>query len=580
MEDQPEAGRIYPLTPDAKAELLGKTKLPLLDPLNYFNDYGHKKILARVRSIEKRLHPILYKNKNLSGAAKESIRGMFHPLACTAFYQWFLIKDVGPWLIKYENSWCHCNELKFAHKMMFAERHSEGEGIFRSLTLPKPYFHLFYNLVNWFFILFLKGKRSIWVTGLAHGMLDLINNIKIKDPDAKILILSKTSNRESFVRYIKQLLDVVIYKNNIINIISTSYSRNRPSKDLDRLLRIIRDPVILNVLDTFYFLLGDAIFYTESMLDSTTDFIARTKPLAYLSYNMRWLEPAVVGEATKRNDFKSILISHGSHSYYGGKSAEYEHKELAQGLLTSFLATDVVVQSKSAERTSLELMPNLSRLPFQPMMWGYKNVQEKVSHNDQIRTILHAGTVKYLGQRPWIYETSNEFIQGLRILIDAVSHLKNTRLVIRARPNIECSIDSLTKLLPFTNNCEIQSSGNFLDDLTNADLLISYSSTTIEEALYARKPVGLFGGSDRYRHLPGSAEPPTINNRSAVYHLSENNLVTLLNSILDVHASKPLTDDELQNYTWSRNIPGREEFINTILNLNKEAFYEKKHQLH
>ena len=57
-------------------------------------------------------------------------------------------------------------------------------------------------------------------------------------------------------------------------------------------------------------------------------------------------------------------------------------------------------------------------------------------------------------------------------------------------------ISSLKKLLPSSKNSQIKIGGNFKDDLSNADMLVSFSSTTIEEALYARKPVALFGGSN------------------------------------------------------------------------------------
>jgi hypothetical protein len=129
-------------------------------------------------------------------------------------------------------------------------------------------------------------------------------------------------------------------------------------------------------------------------------------------------------------------------------------------------------------------------------------------------------------------------------------------------------------LLPECDNYEIKTSGSFLDDLMDADLLISFSSTTIEETLNARKPVGLFGGSDRYRYLPGSSTPPTQNKRSAVYHLSEDNLKTMLNSILDEHASRPLTDNELDGYVWPSNVPGRVEFIQQILNEESVSYFE------
>ena len=92
-------------------------------------------------------------------------------------------------------------------------------------------------------------------------------------------------------------------------------------------------------------------------------------------------------------------------------------------------------------------------------------------------------------------------------------------------------------------------------------MLISYSSTTIEESLYARKPVGLFGGSNRYYHLHGSSQFPNKNNRNAVYHLTENNLLSMLDSILDSHKDSLLTDKELDGYVWPTSVPDYQQFI-------------------
>ena len=564
LEDQPKADRVYPLTPEARAQLFGKTDLPVLDPMNYFKDYSHRRILARVRRIEKTLHPIIYQENNLSGSAKESFRGIFHPLACTAFYLWYLIRDVGPWLINYKNSWCYCDELTIAHKMIFNEVSKNSVGIFKPLKQSKVLYPRLYRLINYLFIGLLSKKQSIWITGLGYGMNDLIEHLKDENPNVKIITLSKVDEEQSCLRYMKKMIKVVIHKKNDINIIAL-HDLNKSANVSTNKLDLINDPIIQNVLDTITLLIEDIVVYTESLVNSISDLIKRTKPLAYLAYHMRWMEGAVLGDAAKRNGVKSILISHGSHPHCSDISARYEHKELAQGLLTSALATDTVIQSKCAEKTAYEFMPNLTRQAFQPMMWGYNKIRKIPRDNNQIRTILHAGTYKYLGQRPWIYETSNEFLKGLKLLVEAVSDLDNTRLVIRVRPNLECSVESLRKLLHLSSNIEIKTGGKFLDDLSQADLLISYSSTTIEEALYARKPVGLFGGSNRYRHLPGLATPPKINNRSAVYHLLENNLVTMISSILDAHVSKPLTDRELDGYTWPSNIPDRKEFITRIL---------------
>ena len=115
--------------------------------------------------------------------------------------------------------------------------------------------------------------------------------------------------------------------------------------------------------------------------------------------------------------------------------------------------------------------------------------------------------------------------------------------------------------LPSETEKDRDDTRRFIEDLNYADLMISYSSTTIEEALYARKPVGLFGGTNRYYHLKGSSIPPSTKNRNAVYHLTNQNLVTMLSSILNFHKSSLLTDEELNGYIWDSNISDYAEFL-------------------
>ena len=154
---------------------------------------------------------------------------------------------------------------------------------------------------------------------------------------------------------------------------------------------------------------------------------------------------------------------------------------------------------------------------------------------------------------------------GLQHLVEAIKLLENVLLVIRIRDEQdECNLHTLKTLVPLSLNIEFSTSVSFKDDLDRSDLLVSFSSTAIEEALYARKPVGLFGGSDRYRHLPGSREFPSIECRSAVYHLSKHNLSEMLNQIVKVHKNTPLTENEIKPYVWENNVVNREDFIKKL----------------
>ena len=76
----------------------------------------------------------------------------------------------------------------------------------------------------------------------------------------------------------------------------------------------------------------------------------------------------------------------------------------------------------------------------------------------------------------------------------------------------------------------VYSEGFFEEFLISSDLLISYSSTTIEEALQYHLPVLQFDPDGKYEHLPGNRlSKDGINSLSMVYSvLSENDLLPAL----------------------------------------------------
>ena len=166
-----------------------------------------------------------------------------------------------------------------------------------------------------------------------------------------------------------------------------------------------------------------------------------------------------------------------------------------------------------------------------------------------------------------MFETSDEFVEGLIPLIRAVGDIPRTRLIIRVRTLPECELSSLQTLLPEGDHYQFKSGGTFLDDLKSADLLVSLSSTTIEEALHAGTPVLLWGGFNKYKHLPGQRTPPTPGNRNLVYTVDAfRDLRVMITSILDVHSRRGTDDDELTRpHVWPKDTPGIDEFITDIL---------------
>jgi hypothetical protein len=68
--------------------------------------------------------------------------------------------------------------------------------------------------------------------------------------------------------------------------------------------------------------------------------------------------------------------------------------------------------------------------------------------------------------------------------------------------------EAFRQLVIASDRCKIYCQGSFEDYLQVADLLISYSSTTIEEALQNRVPVLQYDPQGKYCHIPAQRLHP------------------------------------------------------------------------
>jgi hypothetical protein len=223
------------------------------------------------------------------------------------------------------------------------------------------------------------------------------------------------------------------------------------------------------------------------------------KPTAVLSQVALGTNGAL-GYWAKYLNIPAVLISHGSHVVHKDRYAKREHEILAKNLLTSeyeFLA----VQSPLARNMALTSRNN-NIFNIKPTIWGRRIAKQ--DSKSEILNLVHAGTMKFRHQRRFIYETADEYVSALIDICNAVRSCKNIKLIIKTRPqNYELSTDSLNYLLnPLPENTVIETEKPFAEVLSMTDLLISFSSTTIEEALVNEIPVLLYGGKGRYAHIP------------------------------------------------------------------------------
>lgn len=280
--------------------------------------------------------------------------------------------------------------------------------------------------------------------------------------------------------------------------------------------------------------------------------LERTRPKAVLSCGNR-ADEVLLAELCRTRGIPAVLISHGSHvapKNYPERIEWTEHGQAFLGAPFSHLA----LASPLAEEYLCAVPATGQPIRTGPLIWGRPlDPMKRRSRPRLQRVILHAGTYKTgHGWRPYVYETPDEYVRSVRELAQAVQRLPQTRLLIKFRPSPELGVEDLRALVPCTDAVRIIMDVPMQDALADCDLLVSFSSTTIEEALQNRIPVLLYGGGGRYQHVPamtlarsGAAVP------AAVYHVADPvSLEGALREIFSLMARGALTEQLFAPYIY------------------------------
>ena len=196
--------------------------------------------------------------------------------------------------------------------------------------------------------------------------------------------------------------------------------------------------------------------------------------------------------AEKSNN-DSYLLAHGTFVLPKENQAKIEQIYSAKGQLLSDTFKYKLIQSPYA-LDFFESKKNL--IETFPIAWGEKF--EKTANKNKKIVVLHAATPKLL-LRPIIFETQFEYVNSI-IEIAKVLENENVEFLVRFRPMINISISTMEYLLKDFKNTKIVTDKSFNYWLDKSDVLISYSSTTIEEAILNEKRVIQY--SKIYRHIP------------------------------------------------------------------------------
>ncbi|KMY68329.1 hypothetical protein AAU61_01130 [Desulfocarbo indianensis] len=256
----------------------------------------------------------------------------------------------------------------------------------------------------------------------------------------------------------------------------------------------------------------------------------------------------------------SLVISHGSFTAMKNEAERLAWWHHSRGLMHS-THDFAALQTPLAEEHVQNLTTFTRYIRTRPLAWGTPIQPERsralrrqwFGDEPNLRVVMHAGSIKHRdGFHPYALETADEYIAGLRDVIQAIEAIPEARLVIRFRSSPALTERDLRCLLPESERFTISAEGGFLEVLGVADLLVAFCSTTQEEALQNRIPVLIYGRTSPYRHIAGHSLPdPDLTSPRAVYEVTQGrDLAAGLEQALSLHCGRQVPDEIFAPYKW------------------------------
>lgn len=559
---RPAAARVLTLTPDAHAALRS-AGVAVVSSDQVYRAVSHQRALIRIGRASRRVLAACAGALAEYPAARTTLANAFHHYAATAVRAERTLLQ-GPWLFPSRDGWVRIGTRAEAVAALL--RRLAGEPLFTPVG-PPPLAALA-RMASTLCARIAAPSQPVLFSNIDKGFVQLAEAMAARKNAPRILSFRPATGRwQDLVRPFVALAALAAGRPAALTVVPAPL--NTALEDaVRRALRGTGDPAIDTAMDLFGDELATLVVAADALARGAARLMAQARVRVHPTYSMRWQFDAALGEAAWRSGVPRPLVSHGTHPPAQNATGRAALAVLADGLLVSPMAEIGLVQTPHAEAAARAEMPALPLKRIQPLVWGHVAAPRPHRAGAGRFRILHAGTYKtWRSHRPWVYETSDEFVSGLVALAAAAAALgEAVELVIRIRPRAECALETLKQLLPDSANVRVKTSGSFLDDLAGADLLASYSSTTIEEALTQGVPVLLWGGGPPFRHLAARETPPARDDRAAVYAVPGAGALTeMLRAIAKAHRGRPLSKAETAPHVWQKPVWDREAVCDWLL---------------
>ena len=421
----------------------------------------------------------------------------------------------------------------------------------RFFDIKINYFSFFHNKIVEFMInkiiKFIIGNKKIIIVTDDFEKSDRINKY-ITFFSNKFIFVKFKESRNNLLSLLFDLKNYYFNKTKIINLpLINLKNKFKYKNEISKFI----DSVFNNFEIKYKKILKRRFLYSLNNLEILKNhfnlFYVSNNVSLLIAHHLFWSTPLALGYISNINKVPVILITHGTHTYQKDYFSRLVNNFRSKGMIYSKYATFTIAQSKLANDYLINKNYNIKIIKTKPLMWG--KIYFSYQKYTDIFTILHASTFKLLNARFYMYENSIEYYLGIVKLIKIVNKIKNIKLIIRPINNIDFDKNILNKYL--NEKITIDKNKNFIDSMNQSDMLISNSSTTIEQSLYLRKPVGLHSYGNNYFHINGSLKMPDNYKRYPVYQLNDNNINDMLVNIQKYHHNKKLNNSEVSGLIWT-----------------------------
>lgn len=219
-------------------------------------------------------------------------------------------------------------------------------------------------------------------------------------------------------------------------------------------------------------------------------------------------ETAGLGVLAGELGIPSLLIPHGSLAAPRCRLEEIAWKRMSSGQILGFYGANAA-QTPLAAAHAAYFNKNSETFNTGSILWAVTNrteglqLREKLAIRPETAVIVYAvAQRKRTSIQFQIFETEDEYLDAMTDLVHAINKLENVHLILKLHPSSEFSEEDIRLFLPplRQNGLSVLHREPFSQVLSAADLLVSYISTTVEEAALNRIPVVLYDKWRRYRH--------------------------------------------------------------------------------